>query len=271
MASSPEAQDALFHDDSSPSVQQIVPPELTRASLRLRHPASYVLVGVYRLCTDPTLYVPIWNKCKHATRRGLIVGAIWAILTFHIQRKFIEVFLSNSPRLAGLTTDTLFSFQLPFDVHTYAALLVLGSQVTWMLRFFLSKNLRLSRERAWSQTVASRGKGPDFWQPYVEEWESPPNISRSRKEKLFRRFLSSFFGITFVKYLLLPLNLYPFIGLAVIAWLKALGTAQHLHKPYFESKKMSQDQIDTFIEERKWDYRSNAFSSLHECQKCSLL
>jgi len=29
----------------------------------------------------------------------------------------------------------------------------------------------------WDQTVASRGKGPDFWQPYVEEWNFPPVVS----------------------------------------------------------------------------------------------
>ena len=31
--------------------------------------------------------------------------------------------------------------------------------------------------------------------------------------------------------LLLPLSLYPFVGTFVAAGIKALGTAQHLHKP----------------------------------------
>lgn len=66
-------------------------------------------------------------------------------------------------------------------------MLFLGHQVTYILRFFLSKNIRIARERAWAQTVASRGKGLEFWQPYVEEWEVPPvvypKMSRSRIEK----------------------------------------------------------------------------------------
>lgn len=82
MASTPEAQDALFHQDSPDgrpkiSILDNVPAELSRASLRLRYPPSYAIVGVYRLCTDSNLYIPTWNKCKHATTRGLIVGAVW--------------------------------------------------------------------------------------------------------------------------------------------------------------------------------------------------
>lgn len=46
------------------------------------------------------------------------------------------------------------------------------------------------------QTVASRGKGPDFWQSYVEEWENPPKIE---KTKPVQRFLSSPLGLSAVK------------------------------------------------------------------------
>jgi len=191
----------------------------------------------------------------------LIAGTVWFVLTFRIQKRFIELFLSNSPRITGLSTDTLFGVNMPFNVHTYAALLFLGSQVTWILRFFLSKNLRLSRERAWAQTVASRGKGPEFWQPYVEEWENPPKVEKSPQERMFRRLLSGPLGFNLVRVFLLPFHLYPIIGLLAVAWLKALGTAQYLHKPYFESKKMSQEQVDVFVEERKWGYRVFGFAA----------
>ena len=72
----PEAQDALFEKDTvgRPSL----PPNLARAALRLEFPPSYVLVGVYRLFTDKNLYGPAWDKCEHGTRRGAIVGSIWA-------------------------------------------------------------------------------------------------------------------------------------------------------------------------------------------------
>lgn len=66
--------------------------------------------------------------------------------------------------------------------------------------------------------------------------------------------------ITFVKYvptsvLLAPLDLYPFIGIAISSFLKAFGTARYLHEPYFKAKKMDNHQIALFMEERKWDYR----------------
>jgi len=71
-----EAQGALFDKSSL----QHFPPTLARATMRLEFPPSYVLVGVYRLFTDKNLYKPAWDKCRHATRRGAIVGAIWVCL-----------------------------------------------------------------------------------------------------------------------------------------------------------------------------------------------
>lgn len=70
----PEAQDALFDKKTT----EHLPPNLARATLRLEFPPSYVLVGMYRLFTDKNIYGPAWDKCKHATGRGAIVGSIWA-------------------------------------------------------------------------------------------------------------------------------------------------------------------------------------------------
>jgi len=69
----PEAQDMLFEQKT-----EYLPPNLARAALRMEFPPSYVFVGIYRLFTDKNLYKPAWDKCKHATRRGAIVGGIWA-------------------------------------------------------------------------------------------------------------------------------------------------------------------------------------------------
>src|SRR5580698_7596211 len=55
-------------------------------------------------------------------------------------------------------------------------LIILSSQITFLFNLFLSHNLCIAREHAWSQTIASRGKGPSFWQPYVEEWGLPPIV-----------------------------------------------------------------------------------------------
>ncbi|KIM38279.1 hypothetical protein M413DRAFT_249073 [Hebeloma cylindrosporum] len=254
----PEATNALFEKSL-----ENVPPPLRRATLRMEFPPSYVLLGVYRLFTDKALYKPAWDKCKHGTRRGAIVGAVWAFLTFAIQKKFIQVFLSNSPKIAGLSDDTMFGYKVPFNVHTYAALMIVGSQLTYILRFFLSRNIRIARDRAWDQTVASRGKGPDFWQPYVEEWEHPPRLDLdSKTHKFVEKWLGGWFGLFIVKRVLLsPFQVYPFVGLAITAWFKALGTSHFLHRRYFEAKKMTKQQIAIYMEERKWSYRIFGFTA----------
>lgn len=56
--------------------------------------------------------------------------------------------------------------------------MLLGTQLTFILRFFLSRNLRITRDRVWAQTVSSRGKSADFFQPYVEEWNVPPKVEQ---------------------------------------------------------------------------------------------
>jgi len=127
--------------------------------------------------------------------------------------------------------------------------------------FFLSRNIRIARQRAWDQTVASRGKGADFWQPYVEEWEFPPVVNDRPWGKLDKLVQGWFLRMVVRKVLLFPLSLYPFVGTFIAAWFKALGTAQYLHKPYFEAKKMTRNQVAVFMEERKWDYRTFGFTA----------
>jgi len=225
---------------------------------RLAFPPIYVVVGAYRLATDPLLRVPAWKKCQNGVVRGAVVGLGWAAVSFEIQRKFIEIFLKNSPRITGLSHDTMFGYQLPFTVTTYAAVLILANQVTLILKFFLSKNIRIARDRAWDQTVLSRGKGPAFWQPYVEEWAVPPLLTK----RSWERWVGGYFGrFVIMRGLLLPLNFYPFVGIAVGAYMKAIGTARYLHKQYFTAKKMTDDQIAVFMEERKWHYRAFGFAA----------
>lgn len=61
-----------------------------------------------------------------------------------------------------------------------------------ILNFFLFRNMRLARYRAYDQTVASRGKGPEFWQPYVEEWDNPPIVKKAWTDKLFGSWFTAF-------------------------------------------------------------------------------
>ncbi|KAG5726142.1 hypothetical protein E4T56_gene2501 [Termitomyces sp. T112] len=261
MLDGPEAQDNLFRDDPRNHKLENIPQSLVRATLRLEFPPTYVVVGMYRFFTDRSLYTPAWDKCRHATRRGAIVGTVWAVLTFGVQRKFIQIFLANSPRVTGLSDSTIFGYSPPFSLPTYAAVLLVGSQITYILRFFLARNMHIARTRAWSQTVASRAKGPDFWQPYVEEWDNPPVIpSEPFWEKLVKRWLGGWIGLFVVRRVILfPFNFYPFVGILVSAAIKSLRTARNLHRPYFEAKKMSKEQIAVFMEERRWDYLQFGF------------
>ncbi|KAG6821267.1 hypothetical protein H0H93_002377 [Arthromyces matolae] len=247
MKDGPEGQDSLFsHQDTHKApILENVPDSLRRSTLRLKFPPSYVVVGIYRFFTDKSLYIPAWDKCRHATRRGAIVGTLWAIATFNIQRKFIELFLRSSPRVTGLSGSTIFGYRPPFSLTTYATVLLVGSQVTNILRFFLARNLNIARTRVYSQTVLSRGKGPEFWQPYVEEWDNPPIIPY---EPAWETFVKRWLVI------LLPFNFYPFVGILVSAAFKALRTAHALHRPYFEAKRMTKEQIAVFMQERRWDY-----------------
>ena len=157
----------------------------------------------------------------------------------------------------------------------------LGNQFTVILRFFLSHNLRITRDRVWAQTVSSRGKSADFFQPYVEEWNVPPKIQRQSwmatagkgwvNAFVIRRG-QSFFpqkmqGLTLTSPVLLtPFAVYPLIGTLASAWFKALETSKYLHRrvsnrpffntiphssllQYFEAKGMKNDQIAVFVEE----------------------
>lgn len=67
-----------FYDKTTNMKSSTAPQDLSRASMRMQLPPSYVVVGAYRLLTDQKLLKPTWDKCRHATRRGAIVGGIWA-------------------------------------------------------------------------------------------------------------------------------------------------------------------------------------------------
>ncbi|KAF8311808.1 uncharacterized protein EI90DRAFT_2952720 [Cantharellus anzutake] len=238
----------------------------------------YTLVGIYRLLTDP--FIRVWDKIRHGVQRGILVGAIWTIGTFRIQRIFVSFFLKRFPRALGLSHDNVFGYGM--DVATYTTLVLVSSQVQTMVRFFLGKNLHIARDRAWDQVLVSRGKAKEFWGPYFEEWEKPPQVSldfRARWEK----WITSPVGRLVIRkgtfsiplpipqnlaipkllasVILLPLNLYPIVGLLITSGIKAVATARYLHGPYFESKKMSPHEVAVFMAERKSDYYSFGFAA----------
>lgn len=137
-----------------------------------------------------------------------------------------------------------------------AALFAVGGQLNLILNFFLRRNISIAKQRVWDQTVASRGKGPSFWKPYVEERDQPPVITKPGWDAWLSGTAAR---IVIRKVLLYPIQIYPFVGIFVSASLKALGTGSYLHKPYFEAKGMTKPQVAIFVEERKWHYRAFGF------------
>jgi len=84
-------------------------------------------------------------------------------------------------------------------------------------------------------------------------------VDESRMGVVWKVFETSVGSFVLRKLILFPISLYPFVGIFVSAYFKALQTSRYLHKPYFESKRMTSHQVAVFMEERKWDYRTFGF------------
>jgi len=175
-------------------------------------------------------------------------------------------YILSSPKIAGLSHDTMFGFKVPFNIHTCNPCFlctILDSQLTNLTRccsydrwitshihtlIFPQPKLSHRQDRAWDQIAVSRGKGLHFWQSYIEEWEYPPHLDLdSKKHKFIEKWLGSWFGLFLIKrgmlhiilafrfwrfglVLLSPFQVYPFVGIAVSAWFKALGTSHFLQR-----------------------------------------
>lgn len=67
-------------------------------------------------------------------------------------------------------------------------ILFLLPQLSFLLNYFLKRNIRLARSRAFDLTIKSRNKPDEFWsRGYVEELEQPPVVSADRSKGLGRR------------------------------------------------------------------------------------
>ena len=74
-----------------PSKKDNMPSEL------LHIPPLYTLVGLYRLFTDPFIRQPVFDKVKHATVRGLVVGALYAVGSWKVMRWVVKTFIVGGP------------------------------------------------------------------------------------------------------------------------------------------------------------------------------
>lgn len=163
-------------------------------------------------------------------------------------------------------------------------------QLSFLLNYFIKRNLRVARSRAYDLTVKSRGKPDSFWSKgYVEEWEQPPiikglNEPKGTKGKRQEGYLSwilwcpSQMAIrhceshvvpgeelsmvaqhrywVWFTVLLIPISPYlPLFNIVFTSATRGLYTARHLHEPYFAAKGMSPLEVELWLEERKWGYR----------------
>ncbi|RXK39241.1 hypothetical protein M231_03461 [Tremella mesenterica] len=257
----------------------------------LQFPPLYTLVGIYRILTDPLVRTPVLDKIRHASIRGLIVGALYAAGTWRPMGWFVRRFLVGGQRFLGIGLGSrgkvgeavgesmggvvhvgMGRLSVPVDLVLYTHMLVLLPQLSSILRFFIYKNLRIARSRAYALTVSSRGKPSEFWsQGYVEEWANPPkprpgDMVKGSRRSTEARWVSWILWwptqIVIRHYLLIPLspNL-PLLAPLFTSTLRALTTAEYLHTPYFDIKGMSAEERWRWVEERKWAYRSFGFAA----------
>lgn len=171
----------------------------------LHLPPLYAIVGLYRLATDPSIRTPVLDKVKHAAVRGIVVGSVYTVLSWKAMDWFIRKFLISggwwkkgeevlkdsvdgsvqvglgkfSLNLNAILCefskftmgDDMMLIKIP-DTH----LLILLPQLSSILRFFIYKNLKISRSRAYALTVSSRRKPAEFWSQ-VRIPLSPDNLT----------------------------------------------------------------------------------------------
>ncbi|BEI99891.1 hypothetical protein CcaverHIS631_0409340 [Cutaneotrichosporon cavernicola] len=237
----------------------------------LAFPPAYTVVGAYRLWHDPSIRAPVVAKLKHATARGLAVGAAYAVFGWGVMNWVVKRFMVRG-RVGERVTVGAGSLALTVDLVLYTHIMWLLPQLSRLLKFFIRKNLRIARGRAYNLTLTSRRKPAEFWSTsYYEEWAQPPQPTReeasawdSRKHRVkwvsWMLWWPSQMVIKQYEFILFPLSpTLPLLVPLAIAGMRALGTAEYLHQPYFQGKHMTSDQIWRWIEERKWAYRSFGF------------
>ncbi|KAJ9105463.1 hypothetical protein QFC21_001834 [Naganishia friedmannii] len=215
----------------------------------LYFPPYYVVVGIYRLFTDQHLRTAVWDKVKHATVRGVAVAAVYVAATYSAQRWFVQNFLMSGYGLFGKKSikpppeilETGLSWLQRIDTVEYTTILFILPQLSYLLNYFIRRNLRLARSRAYDLTVQSRGKPESFWSKgYVEEWEQPPIIQGLNNPKGTKGKQQE--GV-----------------LSWILWWPSQMVIRHsrsLHQPYFQAKGLTPLEVELWLEERKWGYRA---------------
>ncbi|MBW0499098.1 hypothetical protein O181_038813 [Austropuccinia psidii MF-1] len=217
-------------------------------------PTSYLLVGIYRLAMDPTIWKPIWTDCKSGLRKGLLISGLLSTLSYPFTRLWVRFFMKQSSILSY--SDEASFLKIP--IATFTTISLVAGQASWIIQFVLKRNLKKARSKAYEMTVRSRAKDQNFWIGYVEEWEHPP-LDKARRKLSKRKWYNAISGPIFrlmvLKLFLLPLHFVPFLNTIVASFLSSLTLAETLLEPYFASKKMTQMEQALFLVERQNELR----------------
>lgn len=184
-------------------------------------------------------------------------------LTFILFHSLYHTVTTRADSLDGSNDSRMLGFGLP-SLTTFAAMMFVLGQCHTIMEFWLRRKLRKFRNTAYEATVLSRGKPQAWWTPYYEEWDDPPMekaIKNSQKQKLYIRLASPFIRIFILRVALLPLDFIPFLGLIVSSILRSLSLGRQLHSLLFAYKKMTPLQVELWVTERQFEYRSFGFAA----------
>ncbi|BGP23656.1 hypothetical protein JCM10295v2_002557 [Rhodotorula toruloides] len=220
---------------------------------------AYCVVGAYRLAADPNLYRPVWARSRKSLQRALLFAVPYTLLSLPLTRLYVTFVLSRSPLSPKNVHEAAYFGVSPVAYTTWA---LVAGQVSALIEFLLKRELRKSREEVYDQTVRSRGKPADWWQPYIEEWRVPP-VDRakraSEKQSFYARLSSPLVRIVLLRVLLTPLSFIPGLALVVLSAIRSLMMGRLLHRSYFEAKKMTPFQVELWLAERESGYRLFGF------------
>lgn len=240
-------------------------------------PASYVVIGAYRLAHDPALWKPMWADIAGAAKKAGLVAALWGVLTWPIQRAFVHLFMRGSGTVLGFSglyssisskadkIDDSLPFVIPLpSLQGFATLMFVLSQCSTIMELWLRRRLRRARTLAYGETVKSRGKSAEWWTDYYEEWEEPPTqraMQAAKRQSLYARLATPIVRMVVLKVFLLPLDWIPFFTLGISAFVRSLSLGRQLHAPLFASKRMTPLQVEVWMMERSFAYRQFGFAA----------
>ncbi|EOQ99513.1 hypothetical protein E3P89_03238 [Wallemia ichthyophaga] len=224
-------------------------------------PPLYCPVGIYRLLSDSHVRSPIYSLCRKGLATGLITASVYVLVTYPIQNRLLSIYLS------------LF-YSTPSS-HRFSTLMLVSTQFTAILQFFINKRIAQSRRLAYSLTIQSRAKENAFWGKYVEEFNLNTPAGRSLQNEALKQAKtrkSGWSGLVegrkrskalalLIKLLLLPVDVIPLVGIVIGATLRSVALTRRLLKPYFAAKNMSKYQREVFIQQRSFELRSFGFAA----------